>query len=206
MLLLFLPQRCRQAVEIIFKFLRQFVFGSPYFFDYLIFHLIFSHEFLRGTDFRVVITMQNTKLTDTWFHFGIIDMFEIPSHKIVDAVNGRKRFSLQTTNAMATTPNATPSTTVRLIGSFHNSGAVTLSKMTTPQPTSGKNTVPGTCLSEISTAIKASRLYTPMPAPTAKSKRRMRCRASHNNTVPPIVPAVKPMTMSTCKYASSKPA
>ena len=92
MLLLFLPQRCRQAVEIIFKFLRQFVFGSPYFFDYLISHLIFSHEFLRGTDFRIVITMQNAKLTDTWFHFGIIDMFEIPSHKIVDAVNGRKRY------------------------------------------------------------------------------------------------------------------
>ena len=42
MLLLFLSQRCRQAIKIIFKLPSQFVFRFPYLFNYFIFHHRFS--------------------------------------------------------------------------------------------------------------------------------------------------------------------
>ena len=37
------------------------------------------------------MTMQPTKFTDAWFHLRVIDMFEVPSHKIIDAMNSRER-------------------------------------------------------------------------------------------------------------------
>ena len=91
MLLLFLSQRCCQAIKIIFKFPSQFVFCFPYVFDYFVFHLTFSHEFLRSADLRTVMVIQHTKFTDTWFHLGVINVFEIPSHKIIDSMNSRER-------------------------------------------------------------------------------------------------------------------
>ena len=41
MLLLFLSQRCCQAIKIVLKLLSQFVFRFPYLFNYFVFHLNF---------------------------------------------------------------------------------------------------------------------------------------------------------------------
>ena len=37
------------------------------------------------------MVIQHTKFTDTWFYLGVINVFEVPSHEIIDSMNSRER-------------------------------------------------------------------------------------------------------------------